>query len=143
MSIGMKCQKCNTENINEAVKCGICGARLIHRSVINDSTSSQNVESSIRRESIVHKRSEQNKHQKSKLATATQANSKDGSIQAKAHILLKNWQDQAKKTFDKQPKKKSLKWVFLQILTFFKYWIFHTNPITIPFHNFISIYLRK
>lgn len=114
----MKCQKCNTENINEAVKCGICGARLKHRSVINDSTSSQNVESSVRREGVVQKHSEQNKHQKSKPTMTTQANSKDGSIQGKAHILLKNWQDQAKKAFETQPKKKSLKWVWIIIAVF-------------------------
>lgn len=48
----MKCPKCNAENINEAVKCGICGARLKHIKQNNIFTGSSNVESSVRREKI-------------------------------------------------------------------------------------------
>ena len=46
----MKCPKCNAENINEAVKCGICGARLKHIKQNYIFTGSSNVESSVGRE---------------------------------------------------------------------------------------------
>ncbi|AWL28456.1 hypothetical protein DJ533_07700 [Acinetobacter defluvii] len=46
----MKCHKCYAENINEAVKCGICGVRLKHQKSFDDFTGSQHVQSSIRRE---------------------------------------------------------------------------------------------
>ncbi|WP_173911277.1 hypothetical protein [Acinetobacter sp. Marseille-Q1618] len=46
----MKCHKCYAENINEAVRCGICGVRLKHQKSFDDFTGSQYVQSSIRRE---------------------------------------------------------------------------------------------
>ncbi|MDM1755971.1 MULTISPECIES: hypothetical protein [unclassified Acinetobacter] len=36
----MKCHKCNAENINEAVRCGICGVRLKHQQAFDDFTGS-------------------------------------------------------------------------------------------------------
>lgn len=39
----MKCQKCAAENINEAVKCGICGVKLKHQTSFDHFTGNRQI----------------------------------------------------------------------------------------------------
>ncbi|MBJ8442948.1 zinc ribbon domain-containing protein [Acinetobacter bereziniae] len=119
----MKCPKCNAENINEAVKCGICGARLKHIKQNNIFTGSSNVESSVRRE---NKKAptppKQGTPPESKSLTESLMD-KNVSIEDKARIFLDSWQDKAKDTWgDTQnpKKKKNLKivWILLAVFMF-------------------------
>jgi hypothetical protein len=119
----MKCPKCNAENINEAVKCGICGARLKHIKQNNIFTGSSNVESSVRRE---NKKAptppKQGTPPESKSLTESLMD-KNVSIEDKARIFLDSWQDKAKDTWgntQNPKKKKNLKivWILLAVFMF-------------------------
>lgn len=119
----MKCPKCNAENINEAVKCGICGARLKHIKQNNIFTGSSNVEASVRRE---NNKAPTPSKQGTKLASKSLSESlmdKNVSIEDKARIFLDSWQDKAKETWGDTKttkKKKNLKivWILLAVFMF-------------------------
>ena len=119
----MKCPKCNAENINEAVKCGICGARLKHIKQNNIFTGSSNVESSVRRENNkVPTPPKQGTRAESKSLTDTLMD-KNVSVEDKARIFLDKWQDKAKETWgdtSTTKKKKNLKivWILLAVFMF-------------------------
>ncbi len=131
----MKCQKCHAENINEAVKCGICGTRLNHPKTFNEFTGREQRESSVRREDSNPKPFNPNpnikpKEQSNSAQNTNQTQSvverifdKNTKIEDKAKILLDTWQDKAKDAWENaqnQPKKKPKynKWFFIIIAIF-------------------------
>ena len=139
----MKCQKCKAENINEAVRCGICGTRLKHQKFVDTFTSSTQVQSSIRRDqtkpfsrdknSSISRSSNKttqrtgtprpqkpNDQQSSSLLnTIFDQNTK---LEDKAEKLLSHWQQKARQSSDvKKPSKGlggKIVWILLVIFMF-------------------------
>ncbi len=128
----MKCQKCNAENINEAVRCGICGARLKHSQLHDDFTGSQHVTSSVRRENKKPKTFNLNPNIAPTRRPSLNQDQplvdkifdKNTKIEDKAKILLDSWQEKAKAALEnsqRQPKLKQIKynkWFFIIIAIF-------------------------
>lgn len=139
----MKCQKCNAENINEAVRCGICGTRLKHLKFVDIFTSSTQVQSSIRRDQTKPFSRDQNssisrssnkttqrtgtprpqkpndQQSSSLLNTIFDQNTK---LEDKAKKLLSHWQQKARQSSDvKKPSKGlggKIVWILLVIFMF-------------------------
>jgi len=120
----MKCQKCNAENINEAVKCGICGVRLKHTQIHNDYTGSKQVQSSEQRDTRKKETFNANSNIKSQQTIPSNQShtsiidtifNKNIAVEEKARILLDSWEKA-----QNQPKKKNLKivWIVLAIFMF-------------------------
>ena len=125
----MKCQKCQAENINEAVKCGICGTRLKHYETHDDFTGNKQVQSSVRRDTKKAQSTHPNRNQKQTQNVNIDQNQsitdkifdKNIRIEDKARILLDSWQEKAKEaltTPQRQQKKKNNKWLFIIIAIF-------------------------
>ena len=126
----MKCQKCNAENIIEAVRCGICGTRLKHVKVLDDFTGSKQVQSSLRRGQslpvnhqnpstspfskpmqVVNREIVRPSQRISNVSIADIVLNPDTKVEEKAKILLDSWQEKAKDrlTGARKPQKKG-KW---------------------------------
>nr|WP_174506445.1 zinc ribbon domain-containing protein [Acinetobacter sp. Marseille-Q1620] len=98
----MNCQKCGAININEAVFCGICGARLKHQKVVYDFTGYKHVQSSVQRDDSrqSHIKNNHNHDTSSKKNIPPPLNTR----LSKKQTSLKVWQDQFKNTFPKKNK---------------------------------------
>lgn len=119
----MKCPKCNAENINEAVKCGICGTRLKHAKQSNIFTDSAHVEASVRRENKKTPNQLKPIPQPQPKSLTETLMDKNVSAEEKARIFLDSWQDKAKDTWEgtqNPKKKKNLKivWILLAVFMF-------------------------
>ena len=120
----MKCPKCYAENINEAMKCGVCGTRLKHVKQTNDLTGNSNVEFSVRRE---NKQEQSNpthnmKPRQTPPNNETESN-QHASVGDKASALFESWQQRVANTqreSQNQPKKKNFKivWILLAVFMF-------------------------
>lgn len=108
----MKCQKCGATNIQEAVFCGMCGTRLKHPKTIDDFTGRSKIQSSVKRDN----NSKLKRPKSGYIATPahttlstrrpipaphTNTRTQNSSIQEKAQILLKSWQEQFKKKLER------------------------------------------
>ncbi|WP_228270504.1 zinc ribbon domain-containing protein [Acinetobacter guillouiae] len=121
----MKCPKCYAENINEAMKCGVCGTRLKHVKQTNNLTGNSNVEFSVRRE---NKQEQSNPTHNIKPRQTAPIAESEGNQHAlardKANILSSSdaWQQakDAGRNSQNQPKKKNYKivWILLAVFMF-------------------------
>ena len=116
----MKCQKCHAENINEAVKCGMCGIRLKHYRTLNDFTRSQQVESSVRRDNPSKQPNKQVQHaQENNLSQVPRSVTEiimdqNISLENKAKIVSDSWKNSASsKNTPDQSRKKNGKWLWV------------------------------
>lgn len=158
----MKCHKCNAENINEAVKCGMCGAKLKHTIVFNDVTGSQHVESSTRRDQLVTtrhgqkpqktSRSEQLQNVQSRSSIPNSQNTsslvdtvfnKNLPIEEKARIFLDSWQGKAKdRLAQTKSSKNKFKWIgFILFLIFFTFPIL--EKVSTAIYHEVSYQIRE
>ena len=154
----MKCQKCNAENINEAVKCGMCGTKLKHTTIFNNITGSQQVESSIRREQKPNSRQHQRTQNTSRpqqnpnnRPNSTSATSQQPTnlvetvlntnlpVQEKARIFLDSWRTSNDQT--NQPKKKR-KWLFF-IVFFFIFGLPIVKKVGTAIYDEVSYQIRE